>query len=331
MSEPGMCTPIPDACPPVIRDTCGCDGVTYSSPCDANARGVSVLHDGPCETSPCPAQDAIGSGPCFLTHGYRWNGSGCETVNGCECIGADCGSLYMDMESCQAANAHCAPGACLANEECGPGQYCHFDIGQCAIMGGAVGMCRPIPGEIACPFDALPVCGCDGVTYGCEGAANQVGVSVLHEGPCSSACAPMDAVAFGDCALFFGYRWSGATCEGVGGCECVGVDCARLYPSHEDCLFAYAGCERMPGGDCGGLLGTVCRPDEWCDFAEPHRCGGGDEGGVCQPRPTACPDVITPVCACDGTIYDNGCLANASGWDTWSDPSMGCGTPPPGP
>src|SRR5690606_3409401 len=52
----GTCVPRPTACPPVIREVCGCDGVTYSSPCDANALGVNVSFDGAC-TTPCDAQD----------------------------------------------------------------------------------------------------------------------------------------------------------------------------------------------------------------------------------------------------------------------------------
>ncbi|MBZ0121314.1 MAG: hypothetical protein K8H88_30235, partial [Sandaracinaceae bacterium] len=46
----GICRPRPTACPPEIRPTCGCNGMTYSSPCDAYAAGTDVLHDGACAT-----------------------------------------------------------------------------------------------------------------------------------------------------------------------------------------------------------------------------------------------------------------------------------------
>ncbi len=328
---PGVCTPRPDgACPPEVRETCGCDGVTYTSPCDAATQGVSVLHDGACETSPsCEAQDAYGEGPCDAYLGVRWNGTSCEGVSGCVCAGTDCDSLYTDTTSCEADHAGCTPGgACATNGDCSMGQYCHYELGTCADP--SLGECRPIPGEIACPSEAPPVCGCDGSTYACELAAHQVGVSALHTGACAGACAAMDAFGSGDCAAWFGVKWNGVACEGVGGCSCVGADCDRLYMSEAECMTAHAGCERMPGGECGGFVGYVCRPDEWCDFAEPHYCGGADETGTCRPRPDGCPDVVDPACGCDGTVYENSCAANANGYDTWADPST-CGAPPPAP
>ncbi|MCZ7677432.1 MAG: class I SAM-dependent methyltransferase [Sandaracinaceae bacterium] len=165
------------------------------------------------------------------------------------------------------------------------------------------------------------------MSYACELAANQVGVSALHEGACSDACAPMDAFGEGLCAAYFGVKWNGTACEGVGGCSCVGADCGRLFSSEAECMTAYAGCSGAPGGPCGGFPGYVCRPDEWCDFAEPHYCGGADELGTCRPRPSICPDVIDPACGCDGTLYNNACEANVSGFDTVDDPS-GCGATP---
>ena len=44
----GVCTPVPDACPEIFTPVCGCDGVTYSNTCFADAEGVSVDHEGEC-------------------------------------------------------------------------------------------------------------------------------------------------------------------------------------------------------------------------------------------------------------------------------------------
>jgi Kazal-type serine protease inhibitor-like protein len=369
-STPGICAPRPDACTDEVRPACGCDGRTYSNPCDAAAQGVPVSHEGACVRGPCDAQDARGEGLCPTFFGVRWNGQRCEPLGGCSCVGPDCGALYPDLPTCETARSGCAscvrqdaaaagdctlslgyawdgssciglsgcscaggdcdstysdPAACAAahahcsdpcarNADCATTEYCHFDLGECR----GSGVCMPRPGELPCPFDALPVCGCNGVTYGCESAANQVGVSVWHEDACAGACAAMDAFGQGACTTIVGVRWNGTACEAFSGCSCGGTDCGRVFATAPACEAAYAGCERAPGGVCGTIAGLVCRPDEWCDFDDPLTCGFADEGGVCRPRPSACLTVIDPVCGCDGSPYDNECWAQKAGVDVLS-------------
>ena len=44
----GICQDEPDACAELFSATCGCDGKTYSNPCEAASFGISVQHAGAC-------------------------------------------------------------------------------------------------------------------------------------------------------------------------------------------------------------------------------------------------------------------------------------------
>jgi hypothetical protein len=65
---------------------------------------------------------------------------------------------------------------------------------------------------------------------------------------------------------------------------------------------------------CGGIMGLVCDKGSWCDYPR-NDCGGADDMGVCPARPASCPRLFQPVCACDGAVYDNECLAQQAGLD----------------
>ena len=78
------------------------------------------------------------------------------------------------------------------------------------------------------------------------------------------------------------------------------------------------------GGPCGGIAGTPCSSNAYCDFPD-NGCGAADGAGTCTPKPEGCPDIYDPVCACDGTVYSNACDAAAAGHDV----SLAGGCAPP--
>lgn len=76
-----------------------------------------------------------------------------------------------------------ATGGCNVHQDCLAGEYCAFSLGTCGTQGG---VCVPGSVDAQCPAQEAPICGCDGLTYvnGCE--AWRLGVSIAHEGPCST-------------------------------------------------------------------------------------------------------------------------------------------------
>jgi len=51
----GTCAARPTECSLIFAPVCGCDGMTYSNACGANAGGTDVQSDGECASTPPPS------------------------------------------------------------------------------------------------------------------------------------------------------------------------------------------------------------------------------------------------------------------------------------
>ena len=77
-------------------------------------------------------------------------------------------------------SAHCTVSACKTNSDCAAADYCQFDAG----CGKTPGTCKARPDTSTMKLQYVPVCGCDGKTYGHELLAFAAGVSVDYAGVC---------------------------------------------------------------------------------------------------------------------------------------------------
>jgi len=194
----GRCVPIPQTCPDIRRPVCGCDGETYRNECEAYAAGVSIDHEGACDKR-CGGIQGIGCEDdefCLLPAGT------CDSADlegTCVERPEECPQIWAPVCGC---DGHTYRNRCVAIREgaqidhegpcevmmcrpngtsCPVGSYCQLIPGTCGAS-NLPGACSPKPEH--CPDVWLPVCGCNGVTYGnaCRAAAH--GVSIRKLGAC---------------------------------------------------------------------------------------------------------------------------------------------------
>jgi hypothetical protein len=206
-----------------------------------------------------------------------------------------------DAQDCRRPNNACGG---IAGVQCGAGEYCGYAPEAMCGAADQMGTCKPKPE--ACPLVYMPVCGCDGLTYGNACSAASAGVSVLHTGECGQpnpcdapdACGPMPLFPLPRCpdgtpqnfliecrrgeSGVCGWVYEEQPCPDVQACaqeECGPVPSIAPPRKCEDGSMEQVSisCDRGSDGMCGwSIKRSGCQQERFCGGIAGIQCGMGE-------------------------------------------------------
>ncbi|PHN07410.1 Kazal-type serine protease inhibitor domain-containing protein [Flavilitoribacter nigricans] len=167
--DPGIMRPDSECETTTIDPVCGCNNITYSNPCLAEAAGVTSYTSGPCATGP---DDRSCYDPILVVQS-----SGTSVNENTGEITVDCPAEIDPVCGC---NGITYDNACMAEAS----GIAFYTPGVCDEICIDPEVMEPDP---ICEYEYEPVCGCNGITYTNACIAEASGVIDYTPGPCGQS------------------------------------------------------------------------------------------------------------------------------------------------